>query len=84
MGSSDLGNWVYIPPHDGPALFGDKGIETGNNPSPQLYDMDADIGQRENIADKYQEKVAELNDLLEEIHGDTPPAGHAPTDVCTF
>lgn len=78
------GNWVYIPPHDGPALFGDKGIETGNNPSPQLYDMEADIGQRENIADKYPEKVAELNDLLEEIHGDTPPAGHNTTDVCSF
>jgi arylsulfatase A-like enzyme len=78
------GNWVYIPPHDGPKLFGDKGIETGNDTAPQLYDMDTDIGQRENLAAQNPEKVAELNALLESIHGDSPPSGHSPADVCSF
>ena len=78
------GNWVYIPPHEGPELFGDKGIETGNDLKPQLYDMDADIGQRDNIADKNIQKVEDLDSLLEKIHGDTPPEGHSPVDVCSI
>ena len=67
-------NWVYIPPHEGPAIFADKGIETGNDLDPQLYDMAADIGQRHNIADANPETVIALDALLESIHGDTPPA----------
>jgi len=78
------GKWVYIPPHEGPTLFGDKGIETGNDLNPQLYDMSADIGQRDNIAQANQGKVTELNALLESIHGDTPPSGHSPSDVCSL
>ena len=78
------GNWVYIPPHEGPQLFADKGIETGNDLNPQLYDIDADIGQRDNIADKNMQKVEELDALLEQIHGDTPPEGHSPVDVCSL
>ena len=78
------GNWVYIPPHEGPQLFADKGIETGNDLNPQLYDIDADIGQRDNIADKNMQKVEELDLLLEQIHGDTPPKGHSPVDVCSL
>jgi arylsulfatase A-like enzyme len=74
-------NWVFIPPHDGPKLFADKGIETGNSPDPQLYDLDTDIGQRGNVADQHPDKVAALNALLESIHGDTPPAGDTPWNV---
>ena len=65
-------------------MFADKGIETGNDLDPQLYDMAADIGQRHNIADSNPETVIALNALLESIHGDTPPAGHDPIDVCSF
>jgi arylsulfatase A-like enzyme len=78
------GNWVYIPPHEGPQLFADKGIETGNDLKPQLYNMDIDIGQRDNIAEKNIQKVEELHSLLEQIHGDTPPEGYSPVDVCSF
>ena len=46
--------------------------------------MAADIGQRHNIADSNPETVIALNTLLESIHGDTPPAGHDPIDVCSF
>ena len=76
-------NWVYIPPHKGPALFADKGIETGNDLQPQLYDLNADIGQRENLATKYPNRVDELHARLLSIHGDTPPAGESPSEVCS-
>ncbi len=46
--------------------------------------MDADISQRDNIADKNMQKVEELDSLLEQIHGDTPPEGHSPVDVCSL
>jgi arylsulfatase A-like enzyme len=69
-------NWVYIPPHEGDPIFGQKGIETGNSMEPQLYDLDADIGQREDVAAANPEKVAALNELLESIHGETIPEGH--------
>ena len=74
------GNWVYIPPHE-PQLFADKGIETGNDLNPQLYDMDADIGQRDNIADKNMQS-RRIDALLEQIH-DTPRR-HSPVDVCSI
>jgi arylsulfatase A-like enzyme len=62
-------NWVYIPPHDGPALFAEKGIETGNDLNPQLYDLSADIGQQQNLAMEHPDKVEKLDALLLAIHG---------------
>ena len=46
--------------------------------------MDIDIGQRDNVADKNIQKVKELDTLLEQVHGDTPPEGHSRVDVCSF
>ena len=60
-------NWVYLPPTEGPTLFAGKDIETGCSPEPQLYDLDADIGQRENLAEKEPERVASLEALLDLI-----------------
>ena len=65
-------------------MFADKEIETGNDLNPQLYDMGADISQRDNIARKHIQKVEELHSLLEQIHGDTPPDGHSPVDVSSL
>jgi arylsulfatase A-like enzyme len=75
------GNWVYLPTNDGPALFADKGIETGCSKVPQLYNLDADIGQQENLAEVHPDKVAALDALLQSIHGDTPPSGASPLNV---
>lgn len=60
-------NWIYIPPHDGPALYYDKGIESGNSPDPQLYNIEADIGQRTNIAPQHTDIVSKLDRLLRSI-----------------
>lgn len=61
------GRWVYIPSYPGPRLFGDKQVESGHSDEPQLYDMSADIGQRDNLASVRTEKVAELQALLAAI-----------------
>jgi len=67
------GDWVFIPSYPGPRLFGNKGIETGNASEPQLYQMSEDIGQRENLADRHPEKVAELQALLHSIQEQETP-----------
>nr|WP_217175609.1 arylsulfatase [Coraliomargarita akajimensis] len=72
------GQWVFIPPHAGPSIMEFKDIETGNSLEPQLYDLNADIGQRVNIAAEHPEKVRELNELLEAIHATDKPSGHEP------
>lgn len=70
------GDWVFIPPHEGPALMPQKDIETGNSLEPQLYNLSKDFGQRENLAPENPDKVQELQQLLETIHGKDTPAGH--------
>ncbi|MEX0326491.1 MAG: arylsulfatase [Puniceicoccaceae bacterium] len=74
-------NWIYIPPRDGPQLFADKGIETGCSKEPQLYDLDADIGQQANLAEMHPEKLESLKALLDSIHGPEPPVYSSPFKV---
>ena len=38
--------------------------ELGNDAVPQLYDLGKDPGERQNVAEKYPEKVAELQARL--------------------
>lgn len=60
-------NWKYIEPNNGAAYNKLTGIETGNAPAPQLYDLKNDIGEKNNLAEKYPEKVKELSALLQSI-----------------
>ena len=43
--------WVYIPPYKGAARDLHTNIELGNAASPQLYNLNADIGQIRNLAE---------------------------------
>ncbi len=61
------GDWVFIPPHDGPAITSYTNIETGNLPQAQLYDLSLDIGQIENVATEQVELGNRMSDRLEEI-----------------
>ena len=61
------GDWVCIPPHPGPAISPGTGIELGNAPEPQLYDLSQDIGQIRNLAAERPERVKEMAARLEEI-----------------
>ena len=61
------GPWKYIEPNKGAEMSKMTNIELGNRPFSQLYHLKSDIGERENLAEKYPEKVAELSQLLESI-----------------
>jgi arylsulfatase A-like enzyme len=61
------GNWKYIEPSKGPALFKLTNIESGNAPVPQLFDLSKDIAEKNNLADRYPEKTKEMASLLAEI-----------------
>lgn len=61
------GRWKYIEPSDGPAVNRNTGIELGNAPQPQLYDLVADPGERRNVAVEHPEVVREMAALLAEI-----------------
>ncbi len=59
--------WKYIEPSDGPKMiqWGPK-VETGNHPTPQLYEMKK-VTEQENVAAQYPEKVFEFQALLRKI-----------------
>lgn len=57
-------NWKYIQPSNGVAYQKLTDTETGNNPLPQLYNLSDDVGEKNNLAEKYPGKVKELQELL--------------------
>lgn len=65
------GDWKYITLSKGPANTGSllTNIETGNSSLPQLYNLKDDIGEKNNLSEKYPEKVKEMSALLEKIKG---------------
>ena len=61
------GDWVFIPPHEGPPLNTNVNIETGNALIPQLYDLSGDIGQIENVASAHPDIAAQMANRLRDI-----------------
>ena len=61
------GDWVFIPPHQGPPVNTNVNIETGNSPIPQLYNLSGDIGQIENVASIYPDVAERMADRLRAI-----------------
>ncbi len=60
-------NWKYIEPSDRAAYNKWTNTELGNAPEPQLYNLSSDLGETENLATQYPEKVKEMEDLLAKI-----------------
>lgn len=58
-------NWKFIPPNDGIAIQPLVNIETGNSREPQLYNLNEDLEEKNNLATKFPEKVKELSKLME-------------------
>lgn len=58
------GNWKYIEPNNRGAYAALTATELGNAPDPQLYDLSKDIGEKNNLASQYPEKVKELEGIL--------------------
>ena len=61
------GDWVFIPPHQGPPVNTNVNIETGNSSVPQLYYLADDVGQIENVASVYPDVAERMADRLREI-----------------
>ena len=61
------GNWVFLPCLDGLRYSAHSGNETGLCHWDQLYDLNADIGQQQNVAPHHPDKVLALRRRLQEL-----------------
>lgn len=61
------GPWKYIPASQGPRVFAHTGIESGNAPEPQLYNLGTDPGETNNLAASDPERVKQMARLLQSI-----------------
>ena len=59
------GKWKFIPASNGPKKSEPTNTELGNDPSPQLYDLDADPGETRNVAGEHPE-------ILDRLRKDLP------------
>jgi arylsulfatase A-like enzyme len=59
------GQWKYIEPNKRQRISQDTGIELGNSPDAQLYDLSKDPGEQRNLAADMPDKVRELAAELE-------------------
>lgn len=64
------GDWVMIPPYDGPAVNKLVQIELGNSKQYQLYNIKADPGQQNNLAETKPEKLKEMQQDFMAVRGD--------------
>ena len=60
------GKWKYLKPD---AYFHDYAIEDGRPQVPELYDLEADVGETTNLAERFPDKVADLERLMTTIEG---------------
>ena len=63
------GDWVMIPPYDGPAINDKVQIELGNDSDFQLYNLTEDIEQQNNLAALKPDKLQEMLTAFEIIRG---------------
>jgi arylsulfatase A-like enzyme len=61
------GDWKYIEPNEGPRVNVSTNTEMGNDPQPQLYYLKDDLGEKNNVAAQYPERVREMASLLQRI-----------------
>ncbi|MFT3705604.1 MAG: arylsulfatase [Agriterribacter sp.] len=65
------GKWKYIEPNNLPAKDLNVNIELGNNPQPQLYDLEKDLAEKNNLAAVHPDIVQQLAALLQTIKNST-------------
>jgi arylsulfatase A-like enzyme len=71
-------DWKVIQAHGGPKR-NQTGNEIGNDPRPQLFNLKDDIGEQNNVAEKYPDKVKDmLADLDRIVSGKTGRPGGLP------
>ena len=63
------GDWVYIPDYKGKNFREKVGIEVGNFPFVQLYNVTKDKGQQNNLAESNPEKLSEMKAIFGKLRG---------------
>ena len=63
------GDWLYIPAYEGKNFREEVGIEVGNLPHEQLYNLKEDKGQQNNLAETNTQKLVEMRQLFIELRG---------------
>lgn len=64
--------WKFIEANDGPAKIPwGPDVETGNSPTPQLYDLRSDNFERLNVADEHATEVFDFQKILREERAKT-------------
>jgi arylsulfatase A-like enzyme len=58
------GRWKYVAPAEGPAVNLNKNIETANSPVAQLYDLEQDPGEKNNLVGVETERVTAMAEKL--------------------
>ena len=61
------GDWVFIPPSEGPAYIEATGTDTGRSTEYQLYNLATDLGQRLNLVDREPERAEIMRKALDKI-----------------
>ncbi len=61
------GDWKFIPPHKGQAMF--KDMRSGTGLHPQLYNLAEDPAESKNLALENPEKLKKLSAMLDKITG---------------
>ena len=61
------GKWLYIEPSDGLPFYPNTQTETACSRDPQLYNLDYDIGEVRNLADRYPQVLHRLEKRMDAI-----------------
>tara|TARA_B110000495_G_C23023167_1_gene607371 strand:- start:517 stop:1863 length:1347 start_codon:yes stop_codon:yes gene_type:complete len=61
-----VGKWKYLKPA---SFFYGYAIEDGREKVDELYDLNVDIGERNNLASTHPQKMAELRELMMSVEG---------------
>ncbi|TVZ55639.1 arylsulfatase A-like enzyme [Lutibacter sp. Hel_I_33_5] len=64
------GDWVMIPPYEGPKVLDQVEIEVGNSSEYLLYNLTNDIGQQNNLASVNPKKLEEMKAGFKMVKGD--------------
>ena len=63
------GDYIFIPPYNGPEVNKSVNIELGNSKEYQVYNIKEDKGQLHNLASKEPDLLEKLKEIFESIRG---------------
>ena len=69
------GDWLYIPAYEGTNFRKAVGIEVGNFPYEQLYNLKEDLAQQNNLAKSNLEKLNEMKQTFISLRGENYQKG---------